>query len=132
METVVTRADRRPRNPAFTDPGKKPASGRGDRSQAARRRAVLPLAMKTRYHGTRRVSHRKPMSKFSQQDFLKAAKAQLGLTWDELAEASGINPRALKTYRMPITSQDYRPMPDLARAAVSRLLEGLPKPRKKV
>ncbi|HDR9034256.1 TPA: hypothetical protein QDB07_001725 [Burkholderia vietnamiensis] len=63
------------------------------------------------------------MSNFDQQSFLKAAKEQLGLTWDELAQASGINARALKTYRMPETSKDYRPLPDLARAAVARLLE---------
>ncbi|MDN7466235.1 hypothetical protein [Burkholderia gladioli] len=54
---------------------------------------------------------------------MKTAKDQLGMTWDELAMASGINPRALKTYRMPHTSKDFRPLPDLARAAVARLLE---------
>lgn len=63
------------------------------------------------------------MSNSDQQSFLKAAKEQLGLTWDELAQASGINARALKTYRMPETSKDFRPLPDLARAAVARLLE---------
>ncbi|PNE59799.1 hypothetical protein A8H39_01235 [Paraburkholderia fungorum] len=63
------------------------------------------------------------MSDTTQQDFLKDAKAQLGLTWDELAVASGINPRALKTYRMPDESKDYRALPDLARAAIVRLLE---------
>ncbi|MFL9921577.1 hypothetical protein PQR75_40745 [Paraburkholderia fungorum] len=63
------------------------------------------------------------MSDTSQQDFLKDAKAQLGVTWDELAVASGINPRALKTYRMPDESKDYRALPDLARAAIVRLLE---------
>ncbi|WP_143066191.1 hypothetical protein [Burkholderia cepacia] len=63
------------------------------------------------------------MSNSDQQSFLKAAKEQLGLTWDELAQASGINARALKTYRMPETSKDYRPLPELARAAVVRLLE---------
>jgi hypothetical protein len=63
------------------------------------------------------------MSDTTQQDFLKDAKAQLGVTWDELAVASGINPRALKTYRMPVESKDYRALPDLARAAIVRLLE---------
>jgi len=63
------------------------------------------------------------MSNSNQQDFLKGAKDQLGMTWDELATASGINPRALKTYRMPDTSKDFRPLPDLARAAVQRLIE---------
>ncbi|MGF6440271.1 hypothetical protein QF002_001080 [Paraburkholderia youngii] len=83
-----------------------------------------------RYHGTHRVLRIKAMSNSSQQDFLKAAKDQLGVTWDELAKASGINPRALKTYRMPDTSKDFRPLPELARAAVSRLLEA-PKGRRK-
>jgi hypothetical protein len=63
------------------------------------------------------------MSDTTQQEFLKDAKAQLGVTWDELAVASGINPRALKTYRMPDESKDYRALPDLARAAIVRLLE---------
>lgn len=63
------------------------------------------------------------MSDSNQQSFLKAAKEQLGLTWDGLAEASGINARALKTYRMPETSKDFRPLPDLARAAIVRLLD---------
>jgi hypothetical protein len=64
------------------------------------------------------------MSNTTQQEFLKSAKDALGVTWDELAESSGINPRALKTYRMPDTSKDYRPLPALARAAVDRLVSG--------
>ena len=59
----------------------------------------------------------------SQQSFLSEAKAELGLTWDELAEASGITPRALKNYRMPEESQNHRGMPKLARLAIERLLE---------
>ena len=67
---------------------------------------------------------KKVMSNTTQQEFLKSAKDALGVTWDELAESSGINPRALKTYRMPDTSKDYRPLPALARAAVDRLMSG--------
>ncbi len=63
------------------------------------------------------------MTNLKQQEFLKAAKDELGFTWDELAAQAGINARALKTYRMPDTSKDFRHMPDLARAALSRLLE---------
>ena len=37
----------------------------------------------------------------SQQLFLEAAKAELGMIWDALAVAAGIEPRALKNYRMP-------------------------------
>lgn len=89
--------------------------------------AVYLEGSDVRYHGTHRVSHAETMSNLNQQDFLKAAKDRLAMTWDELAAASGINPRALKTYRMPDTSRDFRPLPDLARAAVSRLLEAAPK-----
>jgi len=63
------------------------------------------------------------MPELNQQDFLKAAKEALDLKWDELAERSGISARALKTYRMPETSKDFRHLPGLARAAISRLLE---------
>lgn len=60
----------------------------------------------------------------SQQDFLHEAKASLGLTWDALAVAAGIEPRALKNYRMPDESQNHRCMPRLARRAIDQLLEG--------
>lgn len=59
----------------------------------------------------------------TQQQYLKVVKIKLGLKWDELAVEAGINPRALKTYRMPDTSQDFRVMPSLAKAAIDRLLE---------
>lgn len=58
----------------------------------------------------------------TQQEFLKKAKAKLGLTWDAMADQSGISRRALKTYRMPETSMDYRPLPPLARRAIEALL----------
>lgn len=59
----------------------------------------------------------------TQQEYLKSAKEKLGVKWDELAEQSAISPRALKTYRMPETSKDYRAMPRLAKAAIDRLLQ---------
>jgi hypothetical protein len=58
----------------------------------------------------------------SQQEFLREAKAMLVLTWDELAEAAEISPRALKNYRLPDDSQDHRKLPLLARRAVEQLL----------
>ena len=68
-----------------------------------------------------------------QQEFLQAAKASLGLTWDELAEQAGIAPRALKNYRMPDDSQNHRGMPSLARRAIQQLLDiHAKKNRKKV
>lgn len=59
----------------------------------------------------------------TQQEFLHAVKNDLGVTWDELAELAGIKPRALKTYRMPTTSNDCRTMSDLARNALIRALD---------
>ena len=58
----------------------------------------------------------------SQQIFLQAAKAELGMTWDALAVAAGIEPRALKNYRMPNGSQNHRGMPKLASRAIEQLL----------
>jgi hypothetical protein len=51
------------------------------------------------------------------------SKAHLGLTWDDLARMATIEPRALKTYRMPDDSPDYREMPALARRELMRLME---------
>ncbi|MDE1315510.1 hypothetical protein MEG05_15740 [Vibrio aestuarianus] len=58
-----------------------------------------------------------------QKKYLNDAKNQLNMTWDELAEKTKIHPRALKTYRMPKTSKDYRTMPTLAKAAIDNLLK---------
>jgi hypothetical protein len=63
------------------------------------------------------------MNEQTQQEFLLAVKSELGLEWDDLAERAGIKPRALKTYRMPPTSKDFRSMPSLARDAIERLLK---------
>jgi hypothetical protein len=59
----------------------------------------------------------------TQLEFLKAAKAELDVTWDELAALADIAPRALKTYRMPAASAEYRGMPKLARNAIVAVLE---------
>lgn len=58
-----------------------------------------------------------------QQEFLKAAKATLGLKWDELAVQAGIEPRALKNYRMPDGSKNHRGLPVLARRSIQQLLD---------
>lgn len=62
------------------------------------------------------------MTEQTQQDYLRAAKQSLGVTWGVLAEMSGINPRALKTYRMPDSSNDYRTIPSLARRSIDAIL----------
>lgn len=63
------------------------------------------------------------MTEQTQQEFLQAAKDAFGCTWDELAAMTGINPRALKTYRMPDESKDFRALNSLARDAVVRALK---------
>jgi hypothetical protein len=59
----------------------------------------------------------------SQQDYLRAAKEALDVDWDTLAVRAGIAPRAMKNYRLPSTSEGYRELPALARAALEALLE---------
>lgn len=71
------------------------------------------------------------MTEQTQLEYLQAAKEELGLMWDDLAELAGIKPRAFKTYRMPPDSKDHRGMPDLARNAIDRLLDQHRKKRKK-
>jgi len=56
-----------------------------------------------------------------QKEYLNETKKLLGVTWDEMALMANINPRALKTYRMPSSSKDYRTMPPLATDAIERL-----------
>lgn len=64
----------------------------------------------------------------SQKDFLAHAKTMLSkvhkkLTWDRMAELAEIEPRALKTYRMPENSPDHRAMPRAVRRQIEALLE---------
>jgi hypothetical protein len=68
-------------------------------------------------------------AKQSQKAFLTAVKQKLSkldgrdLKWDEIAGMAGIEPRALKTYRVPESSADYRAMPPVVEAAIKGLLE---------
>ena len=68
-------------------------------------------------------------TKQPQKVFLTAVKLKLSklegrdLTWDEVAGMAGIEPRALKTYRVPESSADYRAMPPVVEAAIKGLLE---------
>ena len=59
----------------------------------------------------------------TQKDYLQATKTALGAkTWDDLAEMAGVAPRALKTYRMPCSSDEYRGMPGPVRKVLELLL----------
>lgn len=71
------------------------------------------------------------MTSKSQQEYLKAAKIELDVSWDEFAVLAGIKPRAFKTYRMPESSLDYRALPSLARASIDRLLASYTKKTRK-
>jgi hypothetical protein len=72
-------------------------------------------------------------TKQTQQELLRQAKDLLGATWDELAEASGIHPRALKNYRLPDDSKGHRAMGPFVRAAVQQIVDARVKrtPRRK-
>ncbi|HEX2831079.1 MAG TPA: hypothetical protein VHP37_32390 [Burkholderiales bacterium] len=64
----------------------------------------------------------------TQKAFLTDAKRRLqqtipSLTWDQFANLFQIEPRALKTYRMPETSADYRVMPKALRAAIEHRVQ---------
>ena len=84
---------------------------------------LFDTLLRLRYDGTHRVPYINSMSEQTQQEYLKAAKAVLAMQWDSFAEKAGISPRAFKTYRMPPTSKDFRPLPPLAKQAIDRLLK---------
>jgi len=54
------------------------------------------------------------------------AKKIPGLTWDRFASLADIEPRALKSYRMPVESKDYRVMPKWVYAAIEALVARVP------
>jgi hypothetical protein len=72
------------------------------------------------------------MAEVSQRTFLDEAKRRLSelhpnLTWEQLADLAGIEPRALKAYRVSAKSVNYREMPNRVRAAIEKLLAGIAK-----
>ncbi|WP_298151111.1 hypothetical protein [Flavobacterium sp.] len=69
------------------------------------------------------------MTEQTQQEFLQKAKAALGVKWDELAERVGIEPRTLKSYRLPPNSKGYRGMDKFVRQAV---IDALKKAKKSI
>lgn len=56
----------------------------------------------------------------NQREYLYSVKRLLDIEWDELALLANIKPRALKSYRMPQESSNYRTMPPLAFDAIER------------
>lgn len=72
-----------------------------------------------------------------QKTFLAAAKAALAprgkkLTWDQFAARLGVEPRAMKTYRMPADSSDYRTMPKLLVEKIEALVREVSEPEELV
>ena len=72
----------------------------------------------------------KPKSEDAQKEWLLKAKTHIArhtpngaITWDRFAALARIESRALKTYRMPESSLDYRTMPADARKAIEALLD---------
>lgn len=68
-----------------------------------------------------------------QKAFLASAKASLSrrgqrLTWDQFAIRLGVEPRAMKTYRMPQNSSDFRTMPKLLVEKIEALVRDASKP----
>jgi len=68
------------------------------------------------------------LAEYGQVAFLNHAKAVLSrvdkkMTWDRMAELAEIEPRVLKTYRMPENSPDHRAMPKSVRRQIEALME---------
>jgi hypothetical protein len=72
------------------------------------------------------------MTELSQQELLLALKDALGTTWDDVAAKTGITPRALKSYRLPVSSKGARGMDKFVREAVEKTLSQTQKKMKKI
>lgn len=87
------------------------------------RKAVLASSTRTGEH------HNLPNAQVDQKAFLVAAKEVLRtpgtrMTWDAFAALLGVEPRAMKTYRMPADSSDYRTMPRLLVEKIENFIAG--------
>ena len=61
-------------------------------------------------------------AKFDQHAFLRSAMTTLKLSWDELADAAGINRFTFQNYLRSEGTKSYRGLPPLARSAIDRLV----------
>jgi transcriptional regulator with XRE-family HTH domain len=62
-------------------------------------------------------------SDLSQQDLLRLAMEQLGMTRDEFAARVSVARRTLDKWLLPSESPDFRNMPDMGRSYVQEILE---------
>lgn len=58
-----------------------------------------------------------------QQEFLRVAKRELGLTYPAFARELGISARTIEKWAMDPSSPDHRPMPLMARRFIVKLLD---------
>ena len=58
-----------------------------------------------------------------QQEFLRQAMEALGMTRDAFAKRFTVPRRTLDKWLLPDTSNDYRPLPDMARAYINEVLQ---------
>lgn len=58
-----------------------------------------------------------------QQELLREAMAQLGMTRDEFAARISVSRRALDKWLLPDESNDFRPLPDMGRAYIEEILQ---------
>ena len=57
-----------------------------------------------------------------QQEFLRQAMESLGMTRDAFAKRFTVPRRTLDKWLWPDTANDYRPLPDMARAYISEVI----------
>ena len=57
-----------------------------------------------------------------QQEFLRQAMESLGMTRDAFAKRFTVPRRTLDKWLLPDASNDFRPLPDMARAYISEIL----------
>lgn len=58
-----------------------------------------------------------------QQEFLRQAMESLGMTRDAFAKRFTLSRRTLDKWLLPDGSSDFRPLPDMARAYISEVLQ---------
>jgi DNA-binding XRE family transcriptional regulator len=57
-----------------------------------------------------------------QQELLREAMAQLGMTRDEFASRISVARRTLDKWLLPNESNDFRPLPEMGRAYIEEIL----------
>ncbi|MFZ6774573.1 hypothetical protein ACO0LB_17860 [Undibacterium sp. SXout7W] len=62
------------------------------------------------------------MEELNQQELLQSLKAAIEGTWNDVAVSTGIAPRALKSYLLPVDSKGHRGMDKFVREAVEKVL----------